>query len=220
MTANTIETGVDPKVEQRLNCLRESHLRECARLALSKSVLFETQPDSAVALRLGNTVNTILQLTKAARSAFEKPPTNSKSKPSLALDDDQLLELLRRARERSAEDLSRDEPDEITAQILERDPFALSDKLDLDDDSDRLFDESAQAFLMNLEGVDVMHLKRYTRYNIAVGLNHPTNDLQLAITRRHITPQEDNPIEDTLAQNIDDPHGVHYSIVFEPIPKK
>jgi hypothetical protein len=225
MISNMAKTEVDAELEtqsleRRMQCLRESRLHECAQLALAASVDYEPPLEPAVVERLTGTVDTILALSKVARSVFEAAQVDKKPVASLSLDEEQLLALLSDNIARRAEDSSQDAPDQTTAQIRDKDPIALTDKLDMDDDNDQAFDAAAQRLLENLEGVEVGQFKRYTRYNVVIGLNHPRSDLLLAITRRNITPEEDNPIEEEYARHIDDPHGVHYSIVFEPVAKR
>jgi hypothetical protein len=220
VTSEVDAESENTSLERRMQCLRESRLQECAQLALAASVDYEPPLKPAVIERLSNTVDTILALSRVARSVFEASQVDKQPVASLSLDEEQLLALLSDNVARRAEDSSRPAPDETTAQIRDKDPIALTDKLDIDDDDDQAFDAAAQRLLGNLEGVEVGQFKRYTRYNLVIGLNHPRSDLLLAITRRNITPEEDNPIEEEYARHIDDPHGVHYSIVFEPVAKR
>lgn len=212
MEVQETQTGVKPSIEQRLNCLRESRLRECAQLALSATVELEAIDGTPIEARLQATVDDMLTLTTKARHVFESRLEKRKVKFDPWMSEDEVFALLEAAK-------APHEYDAETQPILDKEPFSLGDKLNTDDESDRRFDAAAQQLLESLDGVEVTQQKRYRRYSIVVGLNHPQQDLQVAITRRAITPQEDNPIDQHHAERITDPHGVHYSITFEPIAK-
>lgn len=204
---------------ERLACLRESALQNCARLALERTVVTGDLAGTTVESRLRSTTEEILALAAIARKLYEGYSRKSESPKGLRLNEDEILEMLfQRSSDDTRPQFIEETRTQVEKDILAQEPQRLGRRLSMSDPHDVAYDTAARNMLEHLDGVEVEDIKRYRRYSFTLAMNNPRYNLQMAILRREITP-DDNPIPVELAAHIEDPHGVHYSVVFEAVEK-
>lgn len=210
-----------PDRASRIDALQEGLLRRYVQSALDRTMAISNLEHTAIEQRLRNTADYLLHLTQRARTFYEET-RDQPTLPTLGLHPSQ-EELLRRYElirsRRRPKSCPQDAVDEA---IASQDPIRLVEQLDISNEADCKYDFAAQMLLSNIDRVEMVEderYKRYERYMMVVDLKHPTADLQLAVTRRHITPESHNPIPLELGGDISHPVGVHYSIAFRPVTR-
>jgi hypothetical protein len=107
------------------------------------------------------------------------------------------------------------ENDRLGKDLLAHQSIALEHGLAIEaDEADDAFDSALRITVKSIEGSYNIPSKRYDRTSIVLGLNDPRANLEMVITRREIELDEDLDLGPDIH-----PHGVHYSVAFDKIPK-
>jgi hypothetical protein len=185
------------EIIDRLHRMRESRLRACAEKAVDFALEHVTIATDEAALKLIDISGNVLSFVSRARTELERP--SSVSGP--------------------AEGVVKDKAIFKGESIVNGEPIPLTDRLDLQNPNDIDLENLARFTLASLEGAIRLPAKdpRTEKYVIAIGVNHPTDDLLLCINRSEMG------IEGLKRKHFSDelqhPNGVYYSMSASRVPK-
>jgi hypothetical protein len=168
-------------------------LRSCVEKAVSLCVELE-EPDSSTHEHFDAMMQQLLTATSDARDVLENESLYNHDESD------------------SAEEAARKK---YFRGLLKGQPVSLNGKLAFASREDTELDTLTQTALAEMDGVTVQSLDSYTRYEFIVPVNHPQNNLRVAVTRSEMLLEYP---DQELPENVN-PNGVYYSAAFGVSPK-